>query len=337
MVMDNDISATFFKSNTQQLSNGFTQPTNPKSTVLIGVDDTGIDTLPSKFPTIKDFLLRTSKDFMCDSKDREGFFGANLIKEKEPEPIDTDGHGTFINGIIAGKAIVSGSRQDFIGSSDNVMLKIIHARFVSDRDTNASLFNALCGIHYSLSKGAKVINASWRAKAIGQNSRNSLRKALLLTLDSIVKKRAILVTGAGNDSLSAGFDDLPIKDNTVTIYPAEFSREPQYANYVIAVGALDYSDSTIAKFSNHGRFVDVYAPGVNIVSAYIKKGDLDGQAQGQGTSYAAPYISRLAAILIGKGVPVTNVKSKIVGSATPLPSRRDVKLLNHSEAVRGLR
>jgi subtilisin family serine protease len=365
LVVDPDTSIKFRDTMGVKLRDPYPQPfdrvigSGSNNQVLIGIDDSGIEL---KLPTSYSYLYRnTNPPFVCKSNlIREGEFGYNVLNRNsgtypyplprvggnrynQSEPIDDDGHGTFINGIITGEAIVSTSNtnSDYIGQHRNVELKIIHARFFSSRKNDATLFDALCGVHYALSKGARVINASWRAKATDKASVDSLTKAFIPTLEAIKKNGAILVTGAGNDTLKEKLGEE--QDRYAKIFPASFSRHPEYGNYVIAVGAWDLQSNNVPYFSNEGSFVDIYAPGVNIISTQLQVAPFWGKAVGSGTSYAAPYVSRLAAILIGNGVPVQQVKSHIINSADNLPYRPSynnqmpVKMLNHRRALENLR
>lgn len=77
---------------------------------------------------------------------------------------------------------------------------------------------------------------------------------------------------------------------------------------VIAVGALAADERSRASFSNHGRWVDVYAPGRDIVNAYLtgdyicqispytgQERHFYGMARWSGTSFAAPIVTGLIA------------------------------------------
>lgn len=78
------------------------------------------------------------------------------------------------------------------------------------------------------------------------------------------------------------------------------NTSPASAGSVITVGSTDNTD-TRSKFSNYGRFVDVFAPGTDIVSSWI--GSTTATHKLSGTSMAAPHVAGLAAtIMTAEGI-----------------------------------
>ncbi len=88
---------------------------------------------------------------------------------------------------------------------------------------------------------------------------------------------------------------------------------PAAFKHVVSVGAVDWYDGVwqLAPFSNYGWWVDVYAPGVEVRSTYLKgvwklptetkATRIDGYARWSGTSFATPQV----ASLIVKAIPRT--------------------------------
>jgi subtilisin family serine protease len=82
----------------------------------------------------------------------------------------------------------------------------------------------------------------------------------------------------------------------------------------ITVGATDSSD-TRASFSNYGSCVDVFAPGVAVLSSWLDS--TTATASLSGTSMASPHVAGVAAVLLSEGYTNANVTNAITSSATP--------------------
>ncbi|MGN0164950.1 MAG: S8 family peptidase [Lachnospiraceae bacterium] len=116
----------------------------------------------------------------------------------------------------------------------------------------------------------------------------------------------------------------PTVDTTLTI--------PSTADRVISVGAFDSRRKTLAAFSGRGYTADgrikpdVVAPGVDVPAI-----TQTGSALSTGTSFAAPFISARAAVLMDWGIVQGNdpflygekLKAYIIREARPLPVLRE--------------
>ncbi|KAK7218064.1 hypothetical protein V2G26_006067 [Clonostachys chloroleuca] len=109
------------------------------------------------------------------------------------------------------------------------------------------------------SKGKSVMNMS-----LG----GSYSDAVNLAIESLNSAGIVPVVAAGNESKDAA------------------NTSPGSAPNAITVGAIDASDDTMASFSNYGSVVDVFAPGVSILSAGITSDT--ATATMSGTSMASP-------------------------------------------------
>lgn len=91
---------------------------------------------------------------------------------------------------------------------------------------------------------------------------------------------------------------------------------PARATEAITVGATDSSD-TRASFSNYGACVDIFAPGVDITSAWI--GDPDATNTISGTSMACPHVSGAAALIMQANPSMTpdDVWAQMAADSTP--------------------
>jgi subtilisin family serine protease len=93
------------------------------------------------------------------------------------------------------------------------------------------------------------------------------------------------------------------------------SHTPAHTLGTITVGATDRTD-TRWLYSDYGSCLNLFAPGVDIESAFIAD-DYDYRVD-SGTSYASPHVAGIAANYLGRNPTATpaTVKSAIVNNAT---------------------
>ena len=129
------------------------------------------------------------------------------------------------------------------------------------------------GILYAAANGADIINASW-----GGFVRDDQEvKHLDQTLDLATDMGALVVAAAGNSNSS---------NDRFRDYPA---RSPR----VLSVGATEKSTRRRAGFSNYGRLVNVFAPGVGILTTGVG----DDYVLINGTSFSSPLTAGVAALV----------------------------------------
>jgi thermitase len=153
------------------------------------------------------------------------------------------------------------------------------------------------GIIWSVAKRAKVINMSLAG--------DQPSKTLEMAVDFAWRKGAVIVTAAGNEGCST------------PTYPAFYQN-------CIAVGATDDND-TKSSFSNYGDWVDLAAPGGEIIpelgiflgiysttpnheSFLNQYGIARNYDYLIGTSMASPHVAGIAALVMSKYPGINNVK-----------------------------
>ncbi|KAF9528337.1 serine proteinase 2 [Crepidotus variabilis] len=124
-------------------------------------------------------------------------------------------------------------------------------------------------------QAASTGNPSIVSMSLGGNANTALDDAVTTLIASGVH----VVVAAGNESRDAK-----------NVSPARVAA-------AITVGASDITDA-MASFSNFGPIVDVFAPGVSVLSAW--KGSNTATNVISGTSMATPHVAGLVAYLIGK-------------------------------------
>ncbi|QWF79629.1 type VII secretion-associated serine protease mycosin [Amycolatopsis sp. CA-230715] len=117
---------------------------------------------------------------------------------------------------------------------------------------------------------------------------------------AVAEKNIVVVAAAGNKS-----EGCPQNDQADPNQPKTIVTPPWFNNEVLSVGAID-STGGIADFSIRGPWVSVAAPGTDIISLDPAEGSSElanqtienGKEQTiQGTSFAAPYVSGVVALV----------------------------------------
>lgn len=165
-------------------------------------------------------------------------------------------HGTYVAGVISSSI----NNIGIVGVAPNAKilpLKIIEGEvgYVSD---------AIEAIEYAKNHGVKIINCSW-----GTTKFNYALK------DAISNSNMLFVCATGNQGKSE------------ETFPAAFGL-----SNIISVGAVD-KNGNIAKFTNSRQTLDIYAPGVDILTTAPNY----GYRTVSGTSLSAAFITGISALL----------------------------------------
>lgn len=203
--------------------------------------------------------------------------GLDLVNTDD-DPMDDHGHGTHIAGVIGA---TQDNRRGIAGMSWGV--NILNYKGCDGEGACAD-FSVVAGIVHAIQSGAQVVNLS-----LGGGG-DSCPPVYELAARFADNNGVLLVAAAGNSgSKEAG--------NPVA-YPAA-------CDGYLGVGATTRFDEW-AEFSGHRDYVDLSAPGVEIMSTLppsVVMEDVDesqGYGMAQGTSMATPYVVGLAALLLAQ-------------------------------------
>jgi len=186
--------------------------------------------------------------------------GVSLVSGA-PTAADDNGHGTHVSGIIAA---TTDNAVGVRGVAPGVKILPIKALNSNGSGTYSAVATA---ITIAVSQGAKVINMSLGG-----------------TVPSTIFDAAVAAANAAGVTVVAAAGN-----NGTTGSPASY---PAATPGVIAVGAVN-STLDRAPFSTCGAYVDLSAPGVNILST--TRGA--GYASWSGTSMATPFVAAAAAVI----------------------------------------
>lgn len=183
--------------------------------------------------------------------------------EAPSEPRETDdcnGHGTHVAGTVAG------------AEYGVAPAAIIHAIRVLDCKGSGSMSGVIKGVDWVTKYHQKPAVANM---SLGGGASSALDKAIANSIEAGVH----YVVAAGNEDQDA------------------CNVSPARADKALTVGATDNRDKR-ASFSNWGSCVDVFAPGVDIKSAWHTGSKRDNSISG--TSMAAPHVAGVVALWLQK-------------------------------------
>lgn len=260
--------------------------TVPASTPIVAVIDTGVD---YNHPDLVGRVI-LGYDYVDDDAD----------------PMDMNGHGTHVSGIIAGTGTYM-----IRGISPNTKILAVRA---FNALGSASTFDIMSAVVYARKyAGVKILNMSFGGYMAESTDASSEYMIYKKVLDDTVALGVLPVVAAGNE------------DN-YTLYQyqsaGKYRPVPAWFPGSFTVGATQEVD-TRAYFSNYNvgtlnsltfnyTFVDIVAPGWNVLSSY-----LDGQVSRlSGTSMATPVVAGCAARYWGVNTTKTlaQVESALAGT-----------------------
>ncbi len=259
--------------------------------IIVAIIDTGIDYV---HPDLSANIWHNPGEIPNNGIDDDGNGYPDDVSgwsfaEDSPDPMDRYPHGTLISGIVGA---VTNNHTGIAGLMHNVTLMAVKS--LSDNGWGYSS-DLIAGIYYAVDNGAQLINASWGG--------GRPQKAMTQAIAYAAVHNVIFVAAAGNY----------VRNNDKEpFYPSSYPNDN-----IVAVGASNQQDA-VAPFSHIGlRSVDLFAPGVNVIST-MPQADY-GSASG--TSLSAPYVTASLGLIMtaAPGAQYQDYISILLKGVTPLP------------------
>jgi subtilisin family serine protease len=263
--------------------------------VIVAVVDTGVD---YRHRDINDNMWINIGEVAGNGIDDDDngyvddIYGYDFINN-DSDPCDDRGHGTHCAGIIAAEGNTDPNR-DIAGVC--WIARIMALKFLGS-DGYGSTSDAVSAFYYAVANGADVISNSWGG--------GSYSKTMKDAIDYAHSQGVIMVAAAGND----------------------YSNEPQYPaayEHMISVAATNSNDEKVP-FSNYGDWVDIAAPGVDILSLRAEDTSLgtvydDYTTVASGTSMACPHVAGACALLLSVNPLITRdeVYDNLIETVDPI-------------------
>jgi thermitase len=216
--------------------------------------------------------------------------GSTNVVDSSADTSDSTGHGTAVAGVAAA---IPNNGIGIAGVAWNASL--LNIKTFTDNGTDTESCSALAaGIMAAVNDGARVINVS----AGSPVACSPIAQAVSAAWNA----GDVVVAAAGNYA------------STQPFYPAAYPN-------VVSVAATDANDQA-APFTDTGAsWVDLAAPGVDILTTlptYTNDFGLENYGYVSGTSFATPMVSGAAALLFAEGLSNTQVVAQLFDYANPI-------------------
>ena len=178
-------------------------------------------------------------------------FAAELNGANDSDPIDIDGHGTHVSGIIGAKG---NNGVGITGVNWNVKIMTLKVFRPNMKTYDSDILEAINYVLMMKRKGVNIVavNASYGSASGSQTD------PMNAAIKSLGEEGIMFVAAAGNGG-----------SNNAAHYPSSYD-----AQNIISVAASNQNDA-LAEFSNYGiQSADLAAPGANILSTMPGDGQI---------------------------------------------------------------
>jgi type VII secretion-associated serine protease mycosin len=217
--------------------------------------------------------------------------GFDAVAGKGRADDDCVGTGTQVAGVIAARQV---SGVGFAGLAPAV--EILPIRVVAERGSSAAATTPAIlakGINVALERGADIIAVS----VISYEGSPALREAV----EAALAKGVIVVAAVGDLGDSSAANPTP--------YPADYDG-------VIGVAAITEAGVRWPR-SQHGEYVDLVAPGADVITS----ARVTGMTLAAGTGVATGFVAGTAALVRdkrGDDVPASTIRQALLATAVPI-------------------
>ena len=224
--------------------------------VVVAVIDTGLDLV---HPELTQNVWTNPGEIPGDGIDNDG---DGLVDDvhgwdwatNQPVPLDVDGHGTVVAGIIGA---AGDNRMHIAGVNWQVSIMPLK---VFDAGGSATTTHIVEAVRYAVDHGARIINASYGSIGSAVDTARDFDRAEYEAFRYAQDAGVLVVAAACNTQPFGNSND----DLSQTCVPASYPL-----GNIIAVGSSDNNDG-LASFSNYGvQSVDLVAPGVDVVTTAL--------------------------------------------------------------------
>lgn len=262
---------------------GAWEKTKGDETIVVGVLDNGVYL---NHPDIRENIFTNKLEIPNNNIDDDGNKyiddvngydfrnNTNKVYSTVYQDVYEESHGTFISGIICAQE----NQFGIVGVAPKI--KVLPLKFMDGLKGKTS--DAIRAIEYAKSMGVKIINCSF-----GGTNYNQALKEIMEENSEI-----LFICSTGNNG------------NSVPFYPASFCL-----SNTISVTSID-NRGNLPRSANYGDTVEICAPGVDIISIIYN----DEYCYMNGTSFAAPFVSGTAALLLSehKKLKPKQIKDRII-------------------------